>query len=252
LPDVLILRLAAHPKGTSMTTVQHLGRDSSRWLSSYYVLRAGVSVGWVAAAFTIGKAMPPAAAALLVAYPAWDAVANLIDARRTGGLAANPSQALNAAASAVVAVAVAVALGSGLHAVLAVFGVWAILSGLLQLATGVRRWRAGAQGAMVLSGAQSALAGTHFIVKANGAVTPGITDIAPYAAFGAFYFLVSAVWLTVARARQGVTERTVALGGVDDRTRNDLVAQAAKGMDPDTTTRPQGHRDETPVRAAAH
>ncbi|PXW51429.1 short repeat uncharacterized protein DUF308 [Methylobacterium sp. B4] len=90
---------------------------------------------------------------------------------------------------------------------LAVFGVWAILSGLLQLATGVRRWNAGAQWAMALSGAQSALAGTYFIFKANGASTPGITDIAPYAAFGAFYFLVSAVWLTVAQARKGATQR---------------------------------------------
>ncbi|CAO4149350.1 hypothetical protein DHODJN_14400 [Methylorubrum extorquens] len=152
-----------------MTTVQQPAHDTSGWLSSYYFLRAGVSVGWVAAAFTIGRAMPPAAAALLVAYPAWDAVANVIDARRSGGLAANPSQALNAAASTVVALAVAVALGWSQHAVLAVFGVWAILSGLLQLATGVRRWNAGAQWAMALSGAQSALAGTHFIFKANGA-----------------------------------------------------------------------------------
>ncbi|KQS79907.1 hypothetical protein ASG32_24960 [Methylobacterium sp. Leaf361] len=191
-----------------MTTVQKTGRDTSHWLSSYYFLRAGISVGWVAAAFTIGKAMPPAAAALLVAYPAWDAVANVIDARRSGGLAANPSQALNAATSTVVAVGVAVALGSGMHAVLAVFGVWAILSGLLQLATGVRRWQEGAQWAMVLSGAQSALAGGHFIFQANGASTPGITDIAPYAAFGAAYFLVSAVWLTVAQARKATTERT--------------------------------------------
>ncbi len=103
-----------------MTTIHHPGHDTSRWLSSYYFLRAGVSAGWVAAAFTLGTAMPPAAAALLVAYPAWDAVANVIDARRSGGLAANSSQAVNAAASTVVAVAVAVALGRGPHAVLAV------------------------------------------------------------------------------------------------------------------------------------
>ncbi|MBB2961135.1 DUF308 domain-containing protein [Methylobacterium sp. R2-1] len=191
-----------------MTTVQRPDRDTTRWLSSYYFLRAGVSVGWVAAALTIGKTLPPVAAALLVAYPAWDAAANLIDARRSGGLAANPSQALNAAVSTVVAVAVALASGWSLHAVLAVFGVWAILSGLLQLATGVRRWRAGAQWAMMLSGAQSALAGTFFIVKANGSMIPGITDIAAYAAFGAFYYLVSAVWLKAATARRASTERT--------------------------------------------
>lgn len=190
-----------------MTTIEQLGRDTSRWLRSYYCVRSGVSVAWVAAALTVGPAVPLAAAALLVAYPAWDALANVVDARRSGGLAANPSQALNAAASTVVAVAVAVALGWGPHAVLAVFGAWAVLSGLLQLVTGLRRWEAGAQWAMALSGAQSALAGAHFVVKANGAATPGITDIAPYAAFGAFYFLVSAVWLTVVRARKDAAER---------------------------------------------
>ncbi|MEI9429791.1 DUF308 domain-containing protein [Mesorhizobium sp. Cs1299R1N3] len=175
---------------------------ASQWLKSYYFLRAGFSVAWVAAAFTLGKGAPPVAALLLVAYPAWDAIANSLDARRSGGLKANPSQALNAAVSTITAIAVLIALGQGPHAVLAVFGAWAILSGLFQLATGVRRWRAGAQWAMVLSGAQSALAGGFFIKQAIGAATPGITDIAPYAAFGAFYFLVSAVWLIVMQARK--------------------------------------------------
>ena len=175
---------------------------ASRWLSSYYFLRAGVAAAWVAAAFTIGKGLPAGAAILLVAYPAWDAVANLLDARRSGGLKANPSQALNMTVSVVTTAAVAIALGQGPHAVLAVFGAWAILSGLLQLATGLRRWKAGAQWAMVLSGAQSALAGAFFLKQATSATTPGIMDIAPYAAFGAFYFLVSAVWLTVTSMRQ--------------------------------------------------
>lgn len=180
----------------------------SRWLSSYYFLRAGVAAAWVAAAFTIGKGLPAGAAMLLVAYPAWDAVANLLDAQRSGGLRSNPSQTANAAVSGVTAVAVAIALGQGPHTVLAVFGAWAILAGLSQLATGLRRWRAGAQWAMVLSGAQSALAGAFFLKQATGATTPGIMDVAPYAAFGAFYFLVSAVWLTVAQAKQGSVGRT--------------------------------------------
>jgi len=54
---------------------------------------------------------------------------------------------------------------------------------------------------MVLSGAQSALAGGIFIKQALGAPVHGITDVAPYAGFGAFYFLVSALWLTVRRGR---------------------------------------------------
>jgi len=174
-----------------------------QWLRTYYFLRAAVSIGWIAAAVLIGKSAPPVAAGLLVAYPAWDAFANYLDAQKTGGLRSNPTQALNFAASAITAVAVAVALGSSMNAVITVFGAWAILSGLFQLATAIRRWRsAGAQWVMVLSGAQSALAGVFFFKMAAAATPPSIVAIAPYAAFGAFYFLVSAIWLTVRGARQ--------------------------------------------------
>jgi uncharacterized membrane protein HdeD (DUF308 family) len=190
-----------------MKRVQHSDRSAARWLSSYYLARAGFSAAWVVAALAVGNSMPFVAAALLVAYPAWDAAANLVDARRNGGLRANPSQAVNAAISTITAAATAVALGWSLHAVLAVFGTWAILAGLLQLVTGVRRWSTGAQWAMILSGAQSALAGAFFIKQATGATPPGITDIAPYAAVGAFYFLVSATWLGVALARKASVER---------------------------------------------
>jgi uncharacterized membrane protein HdeD (DUF308 family) len=187
----------------SSQTIQHPDRlDALRWLKLYYYARACVSVAWVAAAFIVGASMPSIAAALLVAYPAWDAIANICDAQSSGGLKANPSQALNAAVSIITTIAVVIALGQSLHAVLAVFGVWAVLSGLFQLVSGVRRWRTGAQWAMIVSGAQSMLAGGFFISLAKGSGTPGITDIAPYAAFGAFYFLVSAVWLTVLLARR--------------------------------------------------
>jgi uncharacterized membrane protein HdeD (DUF308 family) len=140
---------------------------------------------------------------LLVIYPAWDAVANLVDARSNGGMAANRSQTLNVIASALVTVVVIAAVMKDTYAVLAVFGVWAILSGLLQLYTAVRRWRSyGAQWAMILSGGQSTLAGGFMIKQSVGIVPPSILDIAPYAAFGAFYFLVSAIWLTIASYRR--------------------------------------------------
>ncbi|GEP10274.1 DUF308 domain-containing protein [Methylobacterium gnaphalii] len=177
------------------------------WLRSYYVTRAGVAAAWVLAAFTVGKSNPTIAAALLIAYPAWDALANLIDARRSGGLRASPSQTVNAVVSVITTIAVAIALGWSPYAVLAVFGAWAALSGLSQLATGIRRWDAGGQWAMVLSGAQSALAGAFFIMRAAGPDMPGIADVAPYAAFGAFYFLVSAAWLTVVEMRKHSAQR---------------------------------------------
>ncbi|MET0309899.1 MAG: DUF308 domain-containing protein [Sphingomonas sp.] len=173
------------------------------WLKRYYLVRAGVSALWVAAAATLGATVPVAAATLLVAYPAWDALANAADVRRNGGARANPTQALNVVVSGLLGIAVLVALGQGMHAVLALFGVWAGLAGLFQLLTGVRRWkRHGAQWAMVLSGAQSALAGGFFLKQASGAAMPTILDIAPYAAFGAFYFLVSGLWLVVRERRR--------------------------------------------------
>ncbi|MEM4987556.1 DUF308 domain-containing protein [Collimonas sp. H4R21] len=177
--------------------------QGNQWLKPYYFSRAAFSVVWVAAAFTVGKSVPAVSAALLLLYPAWDAVANLMDAKRNGGLKRNPTQALNVAVSAMTTVAVAVALGMSMNAVLVVFGIWAALAGLFQLATAVRRWRNyGAQWVMILSGGQSALAGVIFIKQANGSNAPSITAIAPYAAFGAFYFLVSAIWLTISDARR--------------------------------------------------
>ncbi len=100
------------------------------------------------------------------------------------------------------AIAVIATLNSSIHAVLTVFGVWAGLSGILQLATGVRRWRKfSGQWPMILSGAQSVFAGTIFLQKAAADVIPTAADIAPYAAFGALYFAIAAIALEVASRR---------------------------------------------------
>jgi uncharacterized membrane protein HdeD (DUF308 family) len=182
---------------------QPSAQSANHWLKTYYFIRGAFSILWIGFAIAIARNAPLLASVLLVAYPAWDAIANYIDAKKNGGLKANLSQTLNLAVSALTTVSVVIALGISMNAVLAVFGVWAILSGLFQLVTAVRRWKSfGAQWVMILSGAQSALAGAHFLQKAAGSAIPGITDIAPYVAFGAFYFLVSAIWLTVKDARR--------------------------------------------------
>jgi uncharacterized membrane protein HdeD (DUF308 family) len=172
-------------------------------LARYYLVRAIVAAAWVVAAVANGRSNAAAAALLLVSYPAWDALANWFDARGSGGLRTNLTQAFNVAVSLVAAIAMAIALQSSMNAVLAVFGIWAIAAGLAQLLTGVRRWRRfGAQWAMILSGAQSTLAGVFFVTQAGGAKIPTIVDVAPYAAFGAFYFLVSAALLMFANRRR--------------------------------------------------
>jgi hypothetical protein len=170
-------------------------------LRTYYLTRAVVAAVWAAAAFSIGDVSAIGADLLLVAYPAWDALANLLDVERSGGFGANKLQTANIVFSASIAAAVAASLGT-IELVIGIFGGWAILAGVLQLAVGVRRWRfSGAQWAMVLSGAQSALAGGFFIKQALGTMELGVRTVAPYAAFGAFYFLVSAVALTFRRKR---------------------------------------------------
>ncbi len=180
---------------------ERASESSPHWLKRYYAVRALVSAIWVASAFTIGKARPLAGIALLIAYPAWDCLANCVDAMRTGGFRANPSQTLNAVVSAIVTLAVAITAASDVHTAIGVIGVWAALSGILQLATGIRRWRnASAQWPQILSGAQSTLAGAHFLMKAlHPALSVGVAHVAPYAAFGALYFGISAVVLAIKR-----------------------------------------------------
>jgi len=183
-------------------TVTNQTLSQSDWLQSYYSVRAAFSILWVAAA-VLSTGSPTLVSALLVIYPAWDAVANYVDARSNGGFKENSSQTLNIFVSTVTTLAVVLAATKSTYAILAVFGVWAILSGALQLTTGIRRWRGyGAQWAMILSGGQSCLAGGFMITQSLGTTPPSILDVAPYAGFGAFYFLISAIWLTISSRRK--------------------------------------------------
>jgi len=179
---------------------QPAAQDS--WLKRYYFARAAFSIAWVAAAFTLVRDAGVIGALLLVLYPAWDALANLVDGKRNGGLDANRTQLLNVVVSLAVALGIAASLPD-MHRVLAVFGAWAILSGLLQLSTAVRRWKTtGSQWPMILSGAQSALAGAFFIAQSQQPAMPTIATVAGYAGVGALYFLVSAVSMQIAAWRR--------------------------------------------------
>lgn len=185
---------------------QGLQAAAEQWLKHYYFSRAAVSIIWVGLAFAVGMHSTAGAAILLVLYPAWDALANYLDLSRSGGKTDNRTQAINVAISAATAAAVIIALKTDPAWVLGVFGVWAILSGLLQLATALRRWKqSGAQWAMILSGAQSAVAGGLFLTLAPTPLLAAISRIAGYAGVGAAYFLISAVWLSVGQFRRSRT-----------------------------------------------
>jgi hypothetical protein len=55
---------------------------------------------------------------------------------------------------------------------------------------------------MILSGAQSALAGGVFIFQSQTPTVPTIATVAGYAGFGGFYFLVSALSLSAGAWRR--------------------------------------------------
>jgi uncharacterized membrane protein HdeD (DUF308 family) len=191
--------LKGHPVNRNRIDVASNGQEI--WLKQYYFARATFSVAWVVAALTLGRQSSLIAALLLTIYPVWDAATNYVDALRNGGLFRNQAQAFNVAISLGVTLAVIVALTMSMNWVLGVFGGWAIFSGLLQLSTAVRRWKtSGGQWPMILSGGQSAVAGV--ILQARMPTSPSIANVAGYAGFGAFYFLVSAIWLTVSGMRR--------------------------------------------------
>ena len=171
------------------------------WLQQFYFLRAGVAVAWISLVVITAPASLALAGTLLVLYPAWDAFANWLDAQKSGGVAFNKGQTFNMIVSAMTAICIGVAVGlHGNAGGVLVFGSWALLAGISQLAVGISRRKLGGQVFMMISGAQSALAGIAFIYRSFHAA-PGLVQLTGYAGFGAFYFLASALWLTFKKNR---------------------------------------------------
>ena len=166
-------------------------------LRSLYFIRTAVSIVWVTLVSVYAKTSPQIAAVLLVIYPAWDVVGTLLDIRanRGSGNSLRP-QFANAVISIATTFAVGFALTISVPAAIIVFGVWAGLTGIIQLILGLRRRRVlGGQWPMILSGGQSLIAGIAFIILAHDP-TRGIASLAGYSAFGAFYYLLAAIRLT--------------------------------------------------------
>jgi len=165
-------------------------------LRTLYFLRAGFSVAWVILVAALAKNNTTIATALFIIYPAWDAIATYLDIRANLPAADKMPQYINLAISIATTIGVALALQSGIPQALIVFGAWAVITGLIQLILGLRRRRQlGGQWPMIISGGQSMLAGGAFIAMAH-APNQGITTLAGYAAFGAFYFLLTAIRLS--------------------------------------------------------
>ena len=177
-------------------------------LPRLYLIRALAALLWAGILLVAQPGQGVLLTVLLVAYPLLDAVAVAQQLRAPlRGSGTGLSEKVNIAVSAVVAVALGVASTLSIPAVLVIWGLWAIGSGLPQLLTAIRRRRAGGQVPQMLSGGISVLAGASFAAQgvSGGEMLSGIGG---YAVLGAVFFLVSALRLALLARRSGGSIRT--------------------------------------------
>jgi uncharacterized membrane protein HdeD (DUF308 family) len=194
---------AAHTTQSATSATGAAPTSISIGLRSVHLVRAAFSFIWVALVLSTSSSLVGAdeltvtAGALLISYPLWDVLATLGERRFTGAGSANPVSTANLALGGAATVAMTVAVFTTLGSTFLVFGIWALLSGALQLAVALRRRHTvGAQWPMIISGALSVLAGASIAAMATSD-TSGLGTMAGYSAFGAFWFLVSALALTI-------------------------------------------------------
>lgn len=189
----------SHQKITNMNSNPAVSADTfqtARSLRTLYFLRTTFSVLWIILLSVSLKTNPQVASFLFIIYPAWDVFATFLDIRANPRHVTKTPQYVNAVIGILTTIGVALALQKGVPEALIVFGIWAVVAGLIQLILGLRRRRQlGGQWAMILSGGQSMLAGGSFILLAHSP-TMGINSLVGYSAFGAFYFLITAIRLT--------------------------------------------------------
>jgi uncharacterized membrane protein HdeD (DUF308 family) len=169
-----------------------------------FLIRGLVAIAWAAVFAAVSDSVMTdvtvAAGILVVIYPLIDVAASLIDARSEHGSARRGLLA-GTAASLVAATALAVAATGTVADVLAVFGVWALLSGVVQVVVALRRReRFGSQWPMLLAGIGSLGFGLAY-VSASAGEDPVLSMLAIYGAGGGIDFVAQA-WLLARRRRR--------------------------------------------------
>ena len=184
------------PSSQSNTVTDGQSVETAGSLRKLYFIRAAFSVVWVILVALFAKTSMGLASVLLVIYPAWDVLGTFLDIRANHGNTSKTPQYANAVISGITTLNVGIALQKGVPEALIVFGTWAIGTGLIQLILGLRRRKfLGGQWPMIISGGQSMIGGISFILLAHDP-TKGITSLAGYALFGAFYYLLAAFRLS--------------------------------------------------------
>ena len=178
-----------------------------------FLIRGVMAIAWAivfaALANSLTTGVTIGAGVLLVLYPLSDAAASLIDARSQQGSGRQLLLA-NAGASIVAAIALGVAAPQGVPTVLAVFGVWAFVSGAAQLVVVLRRRaQLGNQWPLLLANGVSVIGGVAFLIAA-AVGNPKLSVLAIYAATGGAEFVIQA-WLLARRRRRVADAGTTVL-----------------------------------------
>jgi uncharacterized membrane protein HdeD (DUF308 family) len=188
------------------TTAPHVSNDATAQSrqAHLFLCRGLRAITWAAvfAAVTnsVTTTVTVGAGVLLVLYPMIDVVGSLLDAKSQRRSARRPLLA-DAALSAVAAAALGVAATGSVANVLAVFGIWAIISGAAQFIVALRRRTLfGTQWPMLLAGAGSVIFGVAYVIAAAGN-DPRLNMLALYAATGGLDFVIQA-WLLARRRRR--------------------------------------------------
>ncbi|GHD79512.1 membrane protein [Streptomyces mirabilis] len=195
----------------TQTTVTSSTTTTSTTLSglrSLYLIRVAFSLIWVALVVTTSASLVSTdkptviAAVLLVIYPLWDVIATLLERRMAGTGPTDRLGTTNMALGLATTAGMIIAVFSTIGTALLVFGIWALLSGAIQLVVAIRRRRTvGAQWPMAISGGLSVLAGASFAAMSASA-TSSLSTVAGYSAFGALWFLVSVIALSIRSRRE--------------------------------------------------
>ena len=193
--------------------MEKISLDSERSLRNLYFVRTAFQVAWAASVIMTAVKQPLVAAVLFLLYPLWDVACTVFDlstASREGS--ARTSQLINALLGVGAAIGIAFTVFSHPIYSVAVFGVWAFGAGLVQLVLGLirRKQLGGGQWAMILSGAQSMIAGGAYFL--GGLYDKRhIKDVGGYATFGAVYFLIGGILLTRKLAKSSAVQAASAL-----------------------------------------
>jgi hypothetical protein len=188
--------------------METIALDSTRSLRNLYFVRTAFQVVWAASVLTTAVKQPLVAAVLFLLYPLWDVACTVYDlntSSRSGS--ARTSQTINALLGVGAAIGIALTVFQQPTYSVAIFGTWAFGAGLLQLVLGLirRKQLGGGQWAMILSGAQSMIAGIAFFL--GGLYDKRhIKDVGGYATFGAIYFLIGGILLTRKLSKRAALE----------------------------------------------